>query len=381
MHIIPIASGKGGVGKSLVATNLSIALAQAGKKVILVDLDLGGSNIHMFLGLSSIKKGIGTFLSSPKAHFENVIIDTEYNGMRFIAGDAEIPGLANLQSSQKKRVIRKLLALDADFMVLDLGAGTSNNTLDFFLISGSGLIVTTPTLAATLNAYLFLKNAVFRIMSSAFKRDTRAYQYLRGLRKESESLQRLYIPQLIAKIRELDPESHAVFAESIARFRPRLVMNLLEDPRDSEKAGKLKRSCHEYLGIDLEHLGIIYRDDMQSMALSSRLPIVRYKPNSILSQGVYRIADKLIQMDDEQADSPLDYQSVEATYQEAEMEAAVDFNSKLEYLEDLLHSGALSMGDLVETIKSEQFEISRLKKENQLLKTKLVRAAREGFEI
>ena len=134
------------------------------------------------------------------------------------------------------------------------------------------------------------------------------------------------------------------------------------------------------LGIDLEHLGVVFRDDMQNVALGSRLPIVRYKPNSILSQGVYRIADKLVQMD-EQADSPLDFQSVEATYQEAGMEAEVDFNSKLEYLEDLLQSGALSMGDLVETVKSQQFEISQLKKENQLLKTKLVRAAREGFTI
>jgi flagellar biosynthesis protein FlhG len=334
----------------------------------------------MFLGLGSVKKGIGTFLSQPKAKFEEIVIDTDYNGMRFVAGDAEIPGLANLQSSQKKRVIRRLLALDADFLVLDLGAGTGNNTLDFFLISGTGLIVTTPTLTATLNAYLFLKNAVFRVMSSSFKRGTQAYEFLQDLRKQSASLQKLYIPQLLSKIRELDPESHIHFSERISRFRPRLIMNLLEDPRDSVKAGKLKRSCHEYLGIELEHLGIIYRDDMQNVALSSRLPIVRYKPNCILSQGIYRIADKLVQME-EQEGSPLDYQSVEATYQEAEMEAEIDFNSKLEYLEELLHSGALSMGELAETIKSQQFEISQLKKENQLLKTKLVRAVREGYAL
>ena len=91
MHIIPIASGKGGVGKSLIAANLSIALAQAGKKVILVDVDLGGSNLHMLLGLRSIKKGIGTYLSNEKLAFTDLIINTNFQGLDFIPGDAEIP--------------------------------------------------------------------------------------------------------------------------------------------------------------------------------------------------------------------------------------------------------------------------------------------------
>jgi flagellar biosynthesis protein FlhG len=62
------------------------------------------------------------------------------------------------------------------------------------------------------------------------------------------------------------------------------------------------------------------------------------------------------------------------------MEAEADFQSKLSYIEDLLHTGALSMGDLVEAIKSQQFELSLLKRENQLLKSKLARAIQEGFE-
>ncbi|NBQ39078.1 MAG: MinD/ParA family protein, partial [Alphaproteobacteria bacterium] len=65
MQIIPIASGKGGVGKSLVAANLAIALAQAGKNVVLADLDLGGSNLHLILGLRGIPVGIGTWINDP----------------------------------------------------------------------------------------------------------------------------------------------------------------------------------------------------------------------------------------------------------------------------------------------------------------------------
>src|SRR6056297_78751 len=98
MHIVPIASGKGGVGKTLLAANLAVALGQAGKRVILADLDLGASNLHIALGSGSVKYGIGTFLNSKEIDFDDIILDTDYKNLRFIPGDAEIPGIANLKS-------------------------------------------------------------------------------------------------------------------------------------------------------------------------------------------------------------------------------------------------------------------------------------------
>jgi flagellar biosynthesis protein FlhG len=330
------------------------------------------------LGLRSVQQGIGTFLNNPDVRFDDIIVTTEYDNLRFVPGDAEIPGMANLKSSQKGKIIRRLLAMDADYLVMDLGAGTSYNIMDFFLTSGRGIVVTTPTLTATLNAYLFLKNAVFRLMTTAFKRDSAAFQYIEKLRKEGSPLQRLYIPKLLDAIRKEDPDSHTSYVEGVSRFHPRLIMNMLEDPKDADKAGKLRRSSREYLGVDIEHLGIIYRDDIQGIALSARLPIILYKPYSVLSQAIYRIADKLVQ-EETDGEGPLNLESLDDTYQIAEMEAEIDFESKLGYLEELLHSGALTMGDLIETIKSQQFEINQLKKENQLIKAKLVKAMQAGF--
>jgi len=380
MQILPVASGKGGVGKSLVACNLAVALGQAGKQVVLADLDLGGSNLHLMLGLRNVRKGIGTFLSDSDTDFSDIIINTDYEGLRFIPGDAEIPGIANLQASQKKMLIRRLSRLETDFLVLDLGAGTSFNIMDFFLTSGQGLIVTTPTPTATVNAYLFLKNAIFRLLSTSFKRKSKADTYIQNLRKQSDSLQKVYIPNLVEKIREIDPESHKTFKEAVSRFHPRLILNMLEDPKDADKAGRLRRSCNQYLDLDLEHLGIIYRDDIQDIALGSGLPIVSYKPNSVLSQAVYRIADKLIQLQSEDSGLVL-WENVDETYEEAEAEAEADFENKIGYVEDLLHTGALTTGDLVETVKNQQLEISQLKKENMLLKSKLVKAIHQGFSV
>jgi flagellar biosynthesis protein FlhG len=379
MVIIPIGSGKGGVGKSLLAANLSIALAEAGKRVVLVDLDLGASNLHTMLGMRTVSQGIGTYLSAPNASFSDIVLATEYEGLSFIPGDTEIPGIANLKSPQKRKLVRNLTSLDADFLVLDLGGGTSANTLDFFLLSRSGIVITTPTLTAILNAYLFLKNAIFRIMYSTFQKESRAYRYLEELRREGSVLQKVYIPKILSRIRKEDPESHAQFTELAGHFRPRLVLNMLDDPRDGEKAGKLRRSTREYLDVELEHLGIIYRDELQDTALGSRLPIIRYKPSSVLSQAIYRIAEKVLTLQD--TETLMDIEDIDDTFQAAEVEAESDFQTKRHNLEELLQSGALSTGDLIETIRTQSFEIQTLRRENQLLKTKLVKAVEDGFTV
>jgi len=378
MRIVPIASGKGGVGKSMVAANLAIALSQAGRRTVLADLDLGASNLHLFLGVAAPKSGIGTFLSDTSAPFESVVLETDYPRLRFIAGDAEVPGLANIKPSQKNQLIKRLLSLESDYLVLDLGAGTSSNILDFFLMSAHGIVITAPALTATLNAYLFLKNAVFRLLYGAFGQKSRAFEHMESLRKDGASLRTAYIPAILDQVHNIDPERWAIASERMARFRPRLVMNMLEDPKDAEKAQKIRRSCKEYLNIEIEHLGILYRDELQDVALGSRIPIIRYKPQSVLSQAIYRTADKLMSSEDEE-DMSLSLAEIEGGYRTAELEAEADFGVKASYVEELLSSGALTTGELVEAIRSQQFDIDKLRRENQFLKLKLAKALGQGF--
>jgi flagellar biosynthesis protein FlhG len=380
MRIIPVASGKGGVGKSLLSANLGVAFAQAGQRVVLADLDLGASNLHLVLGHQAPKTGIGTFLNDPKSDFSQVIADTDVRGLRFIPGDTEIPGMANLKPSQRNNLVRKLLALktDTDILILDLGAGSHQSILDFFLLSGQGIIVSAPAVTAVLNAYVFLKNTVFRLMYTVFTKGTKAFDYLEQMRRDGSGPQRLYIPRMLPEIKALDPASHEKFMDHINSLHPRLVINMIDDPKDAEVAGKIRRSCEEYLDLRIEHLGVMYRDTIQDRALSSRLPIVLYKPQSILAQAVYRIADKILQSD-EDSFAP-DGGEIEESFQEAGMEAEIDFENKMDYVEELLHSGALSPGDMVETVKSQQLEIVKLRKENNFLKLKLSKALSQGFD-
>lgn len=382
MQIIPVASGKGGVGKSLLSANLAIALGQAGKKVVLADLDLGASNLHLVLGQSNTKFGLGTWLMG-QGDFKDIIAPSEYENVDFIAGDSEIPGLSSLKAPQRNKLIKNFKSLDADYLIIDLGAGTHQIILDLFLLSPQGIVVSAPAVTATLNGYLFLKNAVFRLMDSSFKTGSAAAKWLAKLKKDSNSLQRLYIPKMVEELRKIDPVSTEAFERNMRLFRPRLVMNMIEDPKDADRALKIRRSCNQYLGLDIEHLGIMYKDSLEDKALSSRLPITVYKPQSILSQAIYRIAEKIINSEtinfgDDFIPAP---DAASATFDEAAEEAAEDFEQKLSGIQDLLGSGALSTGELIETIKTQAYELAQVRKENNLLKSKLVKAAQQGFKV
>jgi flagellar biosynthesis protein FlhG len=289
--------------------------------------------------------------------------------------------MANLSASQLKALVKQFLALkeEADILILDLGAGTHQSILDFFLLSGQGIIVSAPAVTSVLNAYVFLKNTVFRLMYTVFTRGTKAHSYLDQARKDGSGPQKMYIPKMLPEIMKIDRTAHDKFVARMNHLHPRLIMNLIDDPKDADVAMKIRRSCEEYLDLKIEHLGVVYRDSVQDTALSSRLPVVLYKPNSLLSQAIYRIADKVLSSPDEGA--VLEAADIENSFQEAELEAETDFENRMDYVEDLLHSGALSQGDLVETVKSQQLEISKFRKENNFLKLKISRAMSQGFKL
>ncbi|MBR0101077.1 MAG: MinD/ParA family protein, partial [Treponema sp.] len=122
-------------------------------------------------------------------------------------------------------------------------------------------------------------------------------------------------------------------------------------------------------------LGVMYRDSMQDRALASRLPVTVYKPGAVLSQAVFRIAEKIIQSETLQFDADSN------NFEVAAEEANDDFSAKMSYVEDLLGAGALTQNELVELIKTLQFENNELRKENTLLKSKIVKAAESGYKF
>ena len=142
--IIPVASGKGGTGKSVFAVNLAASLALKGKTVILIDLDLGGSNLHAFLDIDPRRPGLGHFINRQESSLQATLVETDISRLYFIPGDADFPGTANIHYFMKKKLIKAIGELAADYVIADLWSGSSYNTIDFFLMSPHGVIVTLP---------------------------------------------------------------------------------------------------------------------------------------------------------------------------------------------------------------------------------------------
>ncbi|MEF3254935.1 MAG: P-loop NTPase, partial [Deferribacterales bacterium] len=131
--IISIASGKGGVGKSFFAANLAISMNQLNGDTLLVDGDLGGANLHSFLGLKAQGRGIYNFLKE-NFKIEDVILKSPAN-VDFIGGSSDILGMAHINNFEKLKIINHLKRTKYSYIVMDLGAGTSYNMIDFFNFS------------------------------------------------------------------------------------------------------------------------------------------------------------------------------------------------------------------------------------------------------
>jgi hypothetical protein len=123
--IIPVASGKGGVGKTFIAANLALALAELGHRVVAVDLDFGGANLHSLLGISNRHAGIGDFLKARTAELEDLLVPAGAPNLSFLPGDGKTPFMANIAYAQKIKLMVRIRKLPADFILLDLGAGSS----------------------------------------------------------------------------------------------------------------------------------------------------------------------------------------------------------------------------------------------------------------
>jgi flagellar biosynthesis protein FlhG len=154
--VLTITSGKGGVGKTNIAANLSICLAKACKRVLLMDADLGLGNLDVVMNLNN-RYNLGHVLTGRKT-VEDVIQLTP-EGVEVICGGSGIEELANISPFQRQRLVDELDRLQhrADVIVIDTGAGIHASVVGFCMASDHTLVVTTPEPTAMTDAYAMIK--------------------------------------------------------------------------------------------------------------------------------------------------------------------------------------------------------------------------------
>jgi len=288
VRLLPIASGKGGVGKSVVAANLGIALARAGRTVVLVDLDLGGSNLHTFLGIRN--KNVGIAQLRRERSVADLLVETGRDRLWLVPGDCLVPGVANIEYFAKKRILKELAALPADYVVMDLGAGSSNNVVDFFLAAVDGIVVMRPEITSVLNAYSLLKSAAYRTILRAYPERSPARAELAAFAAERDDGEGRSFSDFARELAGRYPERGTAAAERLAALAPRVVMNMAASDRDMALGDRLRGIAARRLGIEARIAAVLPEDPEVPASLSERSPVAELAPRSPFSEAIADLA-------------------------------------------------------------------------------------------
>ena len=294
-EIWAVGGGKGGIGKSLIVSNMSIVLAQRGKKVVLIDADLGGANLHTCLGIGPPKITLGDFISRKVDTIEEVIVETGIPNLGLISGAQEILWAANPKHAQKMRLLKTIRSLlEADYVLIDLGSGTSFNILDFFLISDRGLLVVIPEPTSIENAYRFLKFSFLRKLQNIA-----AHHHVKEVidaaldQKNPRGIRTPF--DLFDEIGKIDGKVVDLLQKDIEGFKPKLILNQVRSEMDIRIGFAIRSACMKYLGIQIEYLGYIYYDDFVWQSVRKKKPLIMDYPQCMASQGIRGAAEKLLQ--------------------------------------------------------------------------------------
>ncbi len=287
--MVSVASGKGGVGKSVVASNLGLLLARHGKRVVLVDLDIGGANLHILFGLLQPQRSLSDFVSRKVDSLEDVAQAVEWGaGLRLIAGTGETLATANMPYAKKQRLIRHLQLLDADVVLLDCPPGTSYQALDFFLKGDVQIVVANPEPTSVIELYRFLKLAAIRKVLTRVLARYHGEAKISLMEEEFSSVE-----EVLAAIGQEDEETRETAELALQEFNPLFVLNRTT-PKSQVSIAYLQQVVTKFIGSKLVMLGEIPVDEAVEQSMRIFQPVVDLAPKSPAAKGLDHIMHRLL---------------------------------------------------------------------------------------
>lgn len=289
-----VASGKGGVGKSFITANLGVALARQKKKVVLVDLDLGSANLHTCLGIEASGKSLSDFLHHSEVGLDDIATPTSIEGLKLISGASDNLQMANLPFAQKSKIARHLKRIDADIVLLDLGAGTAYNTLDFFITANRGILPVVPEPTSVENTYRFLKCLFNRKLRSAPEHTRKLMQKIL-IAKQDDGRKIRTLASFLNAMSQRHPEHGEWLRRSLAELDLHLIVNQADDPADTELGRAMQMACQHYFASSLNYLGYLPFDRSVPKTLRQRKPFLLANPQSRIAIHFEHMVASLIE--------------------------------------------------------------------------------------
>ncbi|WP_077617833.1 MinD/ParA family protein [Bacillus sinesaloumensis] len=245
---IAVISGKGGVGKSNLSLNFSIALSNYGKKVLLFDMDIGMGNIDILMGITA-HHTIADLFEDNLTINDIIIKGTE--GIDYIAGGNGLPNLFKLDDKKTEYLIDQLQLVlnEYDFVLFDMGAGMTEENVKFLMAMDEIFVITTPEPTSITDAYSAIK----------------------------------YI---------------CLFDQSIPMY---LVVNRAENESDGlQTLKRLRQAVLQFLVKEVKILGVLLDDRTVQRAVSHQKPFLLYAPKAGISKNLLEICNKYLEKNNEQ---------------------------------------------------------------------------------
>lgn len=294
--ICAIGGGKGGTGKTFLAANLGVCLSKQGKRALLVDADLGCANLHTALGVEAPTATLSDCVKGKTRSIREVLLETGLPNLHLISGAHDFLEIANPKYVEKQRFIRQVQDLDYEFIILDLGAGTSFNILDFFLMADHGLLIVIPEPTSIENVYRFMKSAFYRKFKRVVK-DPHIRELITTAMDQKNERGIRTPHDLIQQVGMLNPVVGGRLLEAMSTFTPKLVVNQVRSKDDISLGFSMRSSCSKYFGIQVEYLGYIEHDDCVWQSTKKKRALMSEYPYSGAARCLERVTHNLLKQE------------------------------------------------------------------------------------
>jgi len=298
LRIVAVTGARGGAGRTVIASNLALYLSTIGRKVILVDADPSGANLHTVLGMrrpiSLPRAGRLGARRDGTALIEEVTVRTPHPGLRLLYAGLDEPGPAASRSERLARLLQKLRGIDAEYVVVDMGVGTGRDIVDAYLEADMALFVTLPEPSALENTYQFFRAAFARFVrqrAQAVGEEEELQKHLRALGVAPAPL------DLYRELSRQRASTAAVVREAMEAFRPYLVINQTRLRADLQLGFDVQSAARRRLGLTIEYLGHIDHDDTVWTCVRNRRPLLLEVPGAKSSKKLEKIARRVLALE------------------------------------------------------------------------------------
>jgi len=249
--------------------------------------------LHTCLGIDPPRVGVGDWSGHRVDDLESLLIPTGEPNLRMISGSNDSLRVIPQMEERYREFFDKLRLLDADDVIIDLGAGTQDLTVEFFTLTDVGILSILPEPTSVENAYRFIRAAIYRKLRQA--------EVPAGIREvidaatDQKNVLGIRTPaDLFSILERLDPVATNSLRDQLKRLEIHIVINQVRSPVDIDVGRAICSVCRRYFGVDIHYSGYLDYDNSVWKAVREKKPVMREYPHSILANRIDRLTRTLL---------------------------------------------------------------------------------------